>query len=90
VTDEAIIMCAPSDWPGVIGSKIAKCGDGCGAEIQIAPTGQMIVENQGAIPICLKCGKKRMRENDDHEIQPPTREQMEEIIRALADDARNN
>jgi len=86
VTDEdrVVIICAVAagNPNPAEGSVTTHCAD-CGVQVWLAPTGQGIVMEHGASPLCIGCGTKSIEESDDAETQPIWDAQRIEVLRAL-------
>ena len=83
--DGILLICLPvmpKERPYVPGAVVRECAD-CGRPIWVAPSGQKMEREQGAEVACFECAEKRMKEDPESKLQPPTPEQIEEIKRTL-------
>jgi hypothetical protein len=87
VTDEerTIIICVRKrDVPVRVarGSVQAKC-DGCGCKLIVAPTGQRIMREHGAVPVCDVCATQQIAASDEAEVRPLEPDQAAELARMV-------
>jgi len=67
----------------ISGTTLDLCAD-CGATISISPSGRKQASEKNFKLVCLNCGMVIMRREGIVRPEPPTKEQMTEIIDALA------
>lgn len=84
MSDETMIVCAPISWEAVPGSTVAECGE-CGQKVWLSPSGVKILGEQVAAPVCVPCGMELMRGDDNVVIQPPTPEQVTEVVQYMTE-----
>jgi hypothetical protein len=68
--------------PRIEGSKILVCAE-CEHAIEVAPSGQRFAAKTGARMICVLCGIKVMKADEDIEVLSPTPEQIAELRQHL-------
>jgi hypothetical protein len=81
VSDEpTMIICSRADRPlPVMGS--VKVDAPCGHQVWVAPSGQRVITETGARPVCQECAIEQLRADREAKVLQPTREQIDELAR---------
>lgn len=88
------VPCSDVTYRIARGSIIRTCR-GCGKGVWVSPSGVTIIQERGAVPMCMRCVDQHAEDDpDDLTIMPLTPEQitevMEDAVEMMRKSARNN
>lgn len=80
--DTSYLICATlgGDSEIIHGSVLGSCAD-CGVAVWLAPTGQAMLAEEGAVSVCMPCGLALIARDEAPQIDPPTPAQLDELAR---------
>jgi hypothetical protein len=75
-----------ADAPVVVpGSTKHRCSE-CNVWVWASPASLAVARKQGMALLCMPCGEKRARQDDDLEVKQPTPEQLRELRETILKD----